>query len=143
MKRIRGRDAPREPFRRRDGRLTIGGVSILTLFVLFMVGVAMPQFMRLKRGVFKVACYNMQRKLAEAIAEYSLEKTLTLKLKDNGINQKPLLEGKYILYKMECPEGGFFFFDKFDTVSCSVHPDRWKETNHPDILDRKDRRKQK
>jgi competence protein ComGC len=98
------------------------GVAILfvTLFLLFVV--FLPQFLKMKDGIYRVSCKEIRKKVELAVANYDANNTKSIVKSGQNIDLDFLKASAFLAEIQRCPQGGKFLFGPQGEIYCSAHP---------------------
>ena len=97
------------------------GVAILIVFLFLLFAVFLPQFFRMREGVYRISCKEIRAKVRVAISDYNINNPRSIVQAGQNIDLDALKASGFLHEIQRCPEGGKFIFGKTEDVTCSIH----------------------
>ncbi|MFZ2960936.1 MAG: hypothetical protein WA705_28995 [Candidatus Ozemobacteraceae bacterium] len=110
-----------QPITSRRGQLSGYGIAIILLAVLFLVAFFLPQYFRMRSGIYKISCKEIRRKIETAVSNYQFNNTRSIVQPGKTIDLDALKVEGFLSDIQYCPENGKFFYGPQGEVLCSEH----------------------
>jgi len=103
----------------RRGQLGPYGVAILILVLLFIFVFFLPQFFKMRTGIYSLSCKEIRRKIETAVVNYHAQNTLPIGQPGKPINLDTLKAQGFLMEIQKCPEGGKYVLGTQSEVICT------------------------
>ena len=100
------------------------GVAILIVFLFLLFAVFLPQYVRMREGIYRLSCKEIRRKIEVAVENYDNSHTKSIREPGKEINLDRLKASQFLAEIQYCPEGGKYLAGPAGEVLCSIHRPR-------------------
>lgn len=97
------------------------GTAILIVFLFLLFAVFLPQYVKMRNGIYRISCKEIRRKIEVAVANYDIQNTRALRNSGKEIDLDQLKASQFLAEVQNCPQNGIYLFGPNGEVLCSNH----------------------
>jgi competence protein ComGC len=99
-------------------------VAILIVFLFLLFAVFLPQYVKMREGIYRLSCKEIRRKVEVAVENYDNNNTKSIRDPGKEVNLDRLKASQFLAEIQYCPENGKYLFGPGSEVLCSIHRPR-------------------
>lgn len=97
------------------------GMAIIFVILFFIFAVFLPNFIKMREGIYRVSCKEIRKKVEVAVSNYDSNNTRSIVQSGKPIDLDTLKANGFLSDIQYCPIGGRFFFGPQGEILCSTH----------------------